>query len=372
MESPLFEWHKAVGAKLADFGGWQMPIEYPKEIEGLSAGGVLAEHAAVREAVGLFDVSHLGKIEVSGIGAAMFLNRIFTNDLGRIGHGSAQYNLLCNESGGVIDDLIVYRYAEDKFFLIPNAANCGAVFDVLVCANDLGLKISNDHHEFGVLALQGPKSAEALARIGLDLDLDYMAFVEVQIPGFESLGTVIICRTGYTGEIGYELVPKWNSVLPLWHLLLTAVIAEGGRVCGLGSRDTLRTEMGYPLHGHELSLDISPLQANAGWAVALSKEHFHGREALVTEKSKGVVRILRGLISLDRGIPRSGMNVLDTGGNVVGLVTSGTFSPTLKNGIALALVRPDIEIGSELAIDVRGRTSAVKVARVPFVPTHVR
>ena len=372
MESPLFDWHSGAGAKLADFGGWQMPIEYPKAVGGLSAGGVIAEHTAVRETVGIFDVSHLGKIEVSGIGALIFLNRVFTNDLDRIGHGSAQYNLLCDESGGVIDDLIIYRYNDEKFFLVPNAANCASVFAVLEQANDLGLIIKNAHHDFGVLAVQGPKSAELLATLGVSVDLDYMAFTEVTIPGHEDLGSVIICRTGYTGEFGYELIPSWSSTLPLWELLVAAVEKVGGRICGLGARDTLRTEMGYPLHGHELSLSISPLQANAGWAVALKKAAFHGHDALVAEKANGVPRILRGLLAQDRGIPRGGMNVLDASGAIVGEVTSGTFSPTLKTGIGLALIKPDIEIDAELTIDVRGRSSVVKVVKPPFVASHVR
>ena len=372
MESPLFDWHTKAGAKLADFGGWDMPIEYPKPIGDLSAGGVLAEHAAVREAVGIFDVSHLGKIEVSGFGSLIFLNRIFTNDLDRIGHGSAQYNLLCDSNGGVIDDLIIYRYTEDKFLLVPNAANCAAVYDVLVAANDMGLTITNAHRGYGVLAVQGPKSKDVLAELGIEVDFDYMAFQELTIPGNESLGHVVVCRTGYTGEFGYELLPSWNSTPALWELLFTAVQKHGGRVCGLGARDTLRTEMGYPLHGHELSLGISPLQANAGWAVALGKSHFHGQAALVKEKADGVPRILRGLLATDRGIPRGGMNVLDADGAIVGIVTSGTFSPTLKNGIGLALIKPDIAIGSELTIDVRGRSSVVKVVKPPFVPSHVR
>jgi aminomethyltransferase len=372
MESPLFDWHSQAGAKLADFGGWQMPIEYPKAVGGLTAGGVIAEHTAVREVVGIFDVSHLGKIEVSGVGALMFLNRIFTNDLDRIGHGSAQYNLLCDASGGVIDDLIIYRYSDEKFFLVPNAANCAAVFAVLESANDLGLTIKNAHHDYGVLAVQGPKSKELLAELGVSVDLDYMAFTEVTIPAQENLGSVIICRTGYTGEFGYELIPTWSSALPLWELLVAAVEKLDGRICGLGARDTLRTDMGYPLHGHELSLSISPLQANAGWAVALKKENFHGRDALLAEKEIGVSRILRGVLAQDRGIPRGGMNVLDARGAIVGEVTSGTFSPTLKSGIGLALIKPDIAIDAELTIDVRGRSSIVKVVKPPFVPSHVR
>ena len=372
MESPLFDWHSQVGAKLADFGGWQMPIEYPKAIGSSTPGGVIAEHGAVREFVGIFDVSHLGKIEVSGVGALLFLNRIFTNDLDRVGHGSAQYNLLCDESGGVIDDLIIYRYNEEKFFLVPNAANCAAVFAVLEAANDLGLNIKNAHHDFGVLAVQGPRSKELLALVGIAVDLEYMAFTEITVPGHDELGPVIICRTGYTGEFGYELIPTWSSTVPLWELLVAALSQVEGRVCGLGARDTLRTEMGYPLHGHELSLEITPLQANAGWAVALGKSHFHGHDSLAAEKRTGVPRILRGLLAQDRGIPRGGMKVLDARGHVVGEVTSGTFSPTLKVGIGLALLLPSIPLDSELVIDLRGRSSVVKVVRPPFVPSHVR
>jgi aminomethyltransferase len=372
MESPLYDWHAAAGAKLADFGGWQMPIEYPKPVGVLSAGGVIAEHTAVRETVGIFDVSHLGKIEVSGIGALMFLNRIFTNDLDRIGHGSAQYNLLCDSTGGVIDDLIIYRYSDEKFFLVPNAANCAAVFKVLEDSNDAGLTIKNAHHDFGVLAVQGPRSKELLASLGVEVDLEYMAFTEVTIPAHPELGTIIICRTGYTGEFGYELIPTWSSALPLWELLVAALPTFEGRICGLGARDTLRTEMGYPLHGHELSLEITPLQANAGWAVALKKSAFHGQEILVAEKERGVARILRGLLAQDRGIPRGGMDVLNSSGEIVGVVTSGTFSPTLKTGIGLALIKPDISIDAELTIDVRGRSSVVKVVKPPFVASHVR
>ncbi len=372
LESPLYKWHINAGAKMADFGGWQMPIEYGKEIGALSAGGVIAEHTAVRTSVGIFDVSHLGKIEIKGEGALAFLNKIITNDLNKIGNANAQYNLLCDESGGVIDDLIVYRYSEDHLFLIPNAANCASVYDVLVAANDQGLEITNAHKSYGVLAVQGPKSAAFLKELGIEVNLDYMAFTEITIAGKEALGKVIICRTGYTGEFGYELLPAWNSATQLWEYMFQALGKFDGRVCGLGSRDTLRTEMGYQLHGHELSLEISPLQASAGWAVALSKSEFHGKNALVGEKEKGVGRILRGLLSQDRGIPRAGMNVIDGNDQVVGIITSGTFSPTLKAGIGLALIKPDIAIGSALKIDVRGRTSDVLVTKPPFVPSHVR
>ena len=372
MKSPIFDWHHNAGAKLADFGGWDMPIEYPKgAIDGFS-GGVLAEHAAVRERVGLFDVSHLGKISVQGEGALEFLNTMITNDLLRITSGSAQYNLLCDASGGVIDDLIVYQKSDTDFFLIPNAANCADVFSVLHKNAPAGITVVNVHEGYGVFAVQGPLSTKVMESLGLSLDLDYMQFTEVEIPGHADLGKVIVCRTGYTGEFGYELLPVWSSALELWELLVKEIAAHDGRVCGLGSRDTLRTEMGYPLHGHELSREISPMQANSGWAVALAKPYFEGSAALVLEKSTGVSRIMRGLLVSDRGIPRAGMNVLGSEDQQLGTITSGTFSPTLKTGIALGLISPTIKIGDEVTIDVRGRKSTATVVKLPFVPSHVR
>ena len=368
-ETPLLSWHSEVGAKLADFGGWQMPIEYPQAIptsSGLTipAGGVLVEHHAVRESVGLFDVSHLGKIEVVGDGVLAFLNGILTNDLNRISAGSAQYNLLCNDHGGVIDDLIVYRHSDDHAFIIPNAANCADVFAVLVAANDCELTITNMHTSYGVLAVQGPKSVEVLKAIGIDVELNYMQF--------GIYGELLICRTGYSGEHGYELIPLWENTVELWLTLVDAVAGLGGQVCGLGARDTLRTEMGYPLHGHELSLEISPLEAGVAWAVSLAKPNFVGRETLVAQKSAGLKRISKGLVSQDRGIPRAGMSVLNSDGELVGVTTSGTFSPTLKKGIALALLNPEVEVGEVVSIDIRGRSCSAEVTKIPFVASHVR
>ena len=372
LQSPLHQWHLDSGAKLADFGGWDMPIEYPKFIVNGEAGGVIAEHMAVREKVGIFDVSHLGKIEIKGEGALDFLNGILTNDLNKISDGSAQYNLICNDAGGTIDDLIVYRRSPSDLFLIPNAANCAAVYEAILSVENPKIAITNEHTLHGVLALQGPKATQVLARLGIDTAFDYMQFEERVIPNHEALGSVIICRTGYTGEFGFELVPSWESTPAVWQLLLDAMKEFGGRVCGLGSRDTLRTEMGYPLHGHELSPNISPLEANAGWAVALKKPTFHGQASLKALKANGLPRILRGLTSSDRGIPRPGMDVLNRAGAIIGIVTSGTFSPSLKTGIALALIDPSVEIGENLTIDVRGRSSAVVVTKPPFVESHVR
>ncbi|TQS44547.1 glycine cleavage system aminomethyltransferase GcvT [Cryptosporangium phraense] len=359
--SPLHDRHVALGAKFAEFGGWEMPLQYT---------GVIDEHTAVRTAVGVFDVSHLGKALVSGPGAAEFVNACLTNDLGRIGPGKAQYTLCCEESGGVVDDLIAYYYADDRVFLVPNAANTGAVVALLAAAAPAGVTVADQHTEYAVLAVQGPQSSALLSSLGLPADHDYMGFVEAEHEGVP----VIVCRTGYTGEHGYELLPLAAYAEPLWDALLGAGAALGVRPAGLGARDTLRTEMGYPLHGQDLSREISPVQARSGWAVGWNKPAFWGREALLAEKAGGPRRRLTGLESLDRGIPRPGMAVLDADGAAIGTVTSGTFSPTRKVGIGLALLdtASGASAGDEVTIDVRGRRSRVRVTEPPFVPSHVR
>jgi aminomethyltransferase len=372
VKSPLYEWHVKNGAKLADFGGWDMPIEYPKGIDvtgKVLLGGTIAEHTAVRERVGIFDVSHLGKISVIGNGAKEYINSLITNDLNKIDSGQAQYNLLCNDQGGVIDDLIVYELTPDSLFLIPNAANCSEVEKVVRANAPTGLAIKNEHEGYGVLAVQGPKSDDVLAELGIKVSLEYMSFTKIN---HEQFGELIICRTGYTGEFGYELLPKWSSSEPLWNALVIAVSKFDGAVCGLGARDTLRTEMGYPLHGHELSLEITPIQASASWAVVLDKPTFKGKDVLLAEKAAGPKTAMRAIKVNDRGIPRAGMKVMNTDGTEIGTITSGTFSPTLKVGIALALVNPEYKSGSDVQIDIRGRISNGTLVKLPFVESHVK
>lgn len=360
--SPLHDWHASRGAKLADFGGWEMPIEYPTA----SGGGVLAEHQAVRERVGIFDVSHLGKARLTGPGARAFANSALTNDLNRIEPGKAQYTMCCDASGGVVDDLIVYLRADDDLFLIPNAANTAEVVRRLKAAAPADIVIADQHHNYGVFAVQGPLSTQVLESVGLPSDLPYMAFVDAQWRGHD----VIVCRTGYTGERGFEIVPRWEDAEALWSELVAAIESLDGRVCGLGARDTLRTEMGYPLHGHELSLDITPVQARAGWAVGWRKDAFWGDQVLRAEKEQGAPRVLRGLRATDRNIPRAGMRVLKDGAEV-GEVTSGTFSPTLKVGIALALIESRLIPGDQVVLDIRGREATFDVVDTPFVASHV-
>ena len=357
LRGPLHDRHLALGAKMADFGGWEMPIEYP-------GGGVLKEHAAVREAVGVFDVSHLGKGVVRGPGAVDFVNERLSNDLRRVGIGQAQYTMCLDpDSGGVVDDLIAYVRAEDEVFLIPNAANTSEVVSRLAADATSGIEVVDLHTTLAVIAVQGPRSPELVAALGLPTDHDYMSFTRA--------ADLTVCRTGYTGERGYELLPRWDEAGAVWDALLDKGSALGVLPCGLGARDTLRTEMGYPLHGQDLSLAITPVQAGSSWAVGWDKPAFWGRDVLLRERAEGPARTLLGLESQDRGIPRSHMQVTRDG-RVVGEVTSGTFSPTRRLGIGLALLEKGTGVGDEVTVDVRGRTSTMRVVRPPFVPSHVR
>ncbi len=359
---PLHARHVASGARLADFGGWSMPLEH-------AGGGVLAEHAAVREAVGVFDVSHLGKARVAGPGAADHVNATLTNDLRRIGPGQAQYTLCCDDqSGGVVDDLIAYLRSDEDVFLVPNAANTAEVVRRLQDGAPQGLQITDLHTGYGVLAVQGPLADEVLTDLGLPVGHDYMSFVEVDWHG----APLIVCRTGYTGERGYELLPRWDDAGPLWDALVEAAGSRGGRAAGLGARDTLRTEMGYALHGHELGADITPVQARVGWAVGWKKESFWGKAVLSAEKASGSARVARGLLALERGVPRADQDVVGAAGAVVGRTTSGTFSPTLRQGIALALLDASVGEGDEVSVDVRGRRIRCQVVRPPFVQVQTR
>jgi aminomethyltransferase len=359
LTSPLHERHVALGAKLAPFGGWSMPLEY-------AGAGVVKEHTAVREAVGVFDVSHLGKAVVRGPEAAAFVNRALTNDLGRIGPGRAQYTLCCDAAtGGIVDDLIAYLHADDHVFLMPNAANTADVLARLTAAAPAGVELVDEHRTHAVLAVQGPRCDEVLAAVGLPVGHDYMSFVEATVDG----STVVVCRTGYTGERGYELVCENAAAGPLWDALLAAGEPLGMLPCGLGARDTLRTEMGYPLHGQDISLAVSPVEARLGWAVGWGKDAFWGRDALVAQREQGPARTLRGLVATGRGIPRPGMRVMLTADVPLGEVTSGTFSPTRRLGVGLALIASQVGEGAEVSVDVRGRREVFLVTRPPFVET---
>lgn len=358
--TPLHGRHAVAGAKTADFGGWDMPIEYE---------GVVAEHTAVRTAVGVFDVSHMGKARIHGPGAVDFLNSTLANDLGRVGSGQAQYTMLLNDRGGVIDDLIVYRWADDEVFMIPNAANAATVVAALREAAPAGVSVDDHHEDHGIIAVQGPRSADLVGSLGLPTEHDYMTMVSA---GFDGV-PVVVCRTGYTGEHGYELVAPASVLGSLWDALLVRGAGLGVARAGLGARDTLRTEMGYPLHGQDISPDISPVEAMLGWAVGWDKPAFAGKAAVSAQRAAGPVRRLRGLLALDRGIPRPHMEVLaGVGGARVGEVTSGTFSPTLRQGVGLALLDAAVGVDDEVIVDVRGRAARFRVVKPPFVSPSTR
>ncbi|MDE9366436.1 glycine cleavage system aminomethyltransferase GcvT [Luteipulveratus sp. YIM 133132] len=355
--SPLHDRHTALRAKMADFGGWEMPIEYP-------GGGVLREHTAVRERVGIFDVSHLGKALVKGAGAADFVNSCFTNDLRKVEPPKAQYTMCCDEeTGGVVDDLIQYFKAEDEVFLVPNAANTAEVVRRMNAVVPQGISVTDQHSDFGIIAVQGPRSVEVVEALGLPTDLEYMSFTEADWQG----RPVIVLRSGYTGEKGFELVPRWEDTPALWDALVEAMQPYDGLPCGLGARDTLRTEMGYALHGHELTMDITPNMARAGWAVGWKKESFWGKKVLEAQRAEKTCRLSWGLLATGRGIPRAECEVKNADGTVIGVVTSGTMSPTLKQGIALVLLDRGAEEGDEVVVDVRGRDVPAKVVKPPFV-----
>lgn len=372
-QSPLHARHVAAGAKFAQFGGWSMPLEYPT--------GVVAEHRAVREAVGLFDVSHLGKVLVSGPGAAELVNRTLSNDLARVGAGKAQYTLCLAPDGGILDDLIAYFHDDSHVLLVPNAANSATVAHLLQeAAAGSEVKVVDHHEAFAVIAVQGTRSDEVLTAVGLPAGGEYMAFVEADFvlpetlsgePTADSVG-VVVCRTGYTGERGYELIVANDGAVALWDALLVAGAEHGVVACGLGARDTLRTEMGYPLHGQDISPQHNPVEAGLGWAVGWDKPEFFGREAALAIREAGPSRRLRGIVATGRAIPRPGMAVSLTQHVPLGDVTSGTFSPTLGKGIGLVYVPVSVAPDAEVGVDVRGRREIFALTKPPFVETSVR
>lgn len=344
--SPLDEAHRALGAKLAPFAGWEMPLEYE---------GTLAEHASVRERVGLFDVSHLGKLMVTGAGAGRFLDELLSNRIADLAPGRARYTLMLDEGAGIIDDLIAYAVAPELVLLVPNASNVDEVEARLRRAADPGVAVEG--LEWVTLALQGPESPATLRDVLPEVpELGYMRCAEVD--------GIIIARSGYTGEVGFELFAAPGRGRDLWRELLDAVIAHDGLPCGLGARDTLRLEMGYPLHGNDLDRDTTPREAGLAWAVAEEKASFVGKDAYLSREPR---KTLVGLSSLDRLIPRHRHAVLRAS-DVLGTVSSGGFSPTLRHGIAMAYVEPgSVTPGDEVEIDVRGRRSRAKVVEPPFV-----
>jgi aminomethyltransferase len=343
-QSPLDAEHRALGARTTDFGGWEMPLSYPK--------GTLAEHRACRERAVAFDVSHLGTVRVDGAGACARLQTELTNDLGKIGPGRAQYTHLLDPSdASVLDDIIVWWVDEQEFHVMPNASNTARVRDAIGGEDVTGTR--------AVIAVQGPEARERLASTAPDA----AAVPRFAVRRFEWKDAACVAAgTGYTGEDGVECAVPAAIAPAFWRSVLDA----GVEPAGLGARDTLRLEAGLPLHGHELGPGITPLQADLGWVVAWDKGDFRGRAPLASERERGVARRLRGLTVEGRQPPRAGSGVL-LDGTRVGEVTSGNFSPVLGHGIALAFVPPALEPGARVEVEVRGRRLAAVLVRTPFV-----
>jgi len=347
--------HKALGAKMVEFGGWEMPVEY---------SGITQEHLAVRTRAGLFDVSHMGEIEVQGRGALALVQRVTSNDASRLKPFQAQYTALMYPQGSAVDDCIVHRLAEDYFFICVNAANTDKDFDWIVRHNTLGAEVRNVSADYGQLALQGPRAASILAKV-TDADLGklrYFECVKAKSCGVEGL----MARTGYTGEDGFEFYFPAAESERVWKGWLEAGSIEGLVPAGLGARNTLRLEAAYPLYGHELDEETTLLEANLGWICKLEKGDFLGRDVLVKQRQQGIPKKLAGFEMTERGIARDGYAVL-IDGDAAGRVTSGSPAPFLKKNIGLTYLAPDkAEVGREIQVEIRGRPVAARLVPLPF------
>jgi len=352
--TPLYDRHRALGARMVDFAGWEMPVQYT---------GILDEHHAVRRRAGLFDVSHMGEIEVRGDGALAACQRVTPNDVARLADGRAQYTLFLLPSGGIVDDVIVYRHAADRFLFCVNASNRERDLEHLR-EHVRDAEVVDRSDEYGLLALQGPRATAVLAAL-VDValgDVPRFGFAAGRVAGYEA----VVAHTGYTGEDGWEIYCKAEETPPVWDEILSAGASEGVVPAGLGARDTLRLEAALPLYGHELRTDTMPLEAGLGWVVRMEKGEFLGRAALRRRLAEGVRRRLIGLALVEPGVPRADYRIL-RGGDPVGVVTSGTRSPTLGKGIALGYVDAvAAATGTRLAVEIRNRAVGAEVVPLPF------
>jgi len=356
--TPLYEEHVKAGGKMIPFAGYEMPVQYPE--------GVSSEHRAVRESAGLFDVSHMGEFLVSGDDAVAFVNYLVANDVSQLEPGQAQYAVMCKADGGIIDDLLIYRFP-DRIRLVVNAANIEKDFNwVQRCLGDFGaseVELIDESEDVALLALQGPRSEAILAPL-CDFDVEaigYYRFLEAAVSG----EPCVVSRTGYTGEDGFELYCAPGAAVKLWVVLFEAG-AGAIKPVGLGARDTLRLEMGYALYGNDIDEETSPLEAGLGWTVKLNKGEFIGQGALVTQKERGVARKLSGFTLKHKGFPRPGY-MIRSHGEAVGTVRSGTVGPSVGQGIGTGyLPREHAEPGTEVEIMIRDRAMPADVTRVPF------
>jgi aminomethyltransferase len=353
-KTPLYDAHRKLGAKMVEFAGWQMPVQY---------SSVISEHEAVRTAAGMFDVSHMGEIEIRGQGALEAANRLISNDLARIKEGQAVYAGLLNEQGGFVDDVVAYRFSPERIFICVNASNREEDF-AWIKGHAKGVEVLNRSDEFAQLAVQGPRAVEILRRLTA-VDLSKIAtyhFTEGKVANADC----IISRTGYTGEDGFELYCSPAQAERLWFAILDEGKRDGIQPAGLGARDSLRIEMKYALYGHDIDDAHTPLEAGLGWIVKMEKGEFVGREALQKQKADGVRRKLVGFELVGAGVPREGYSLLKDA-NPIGQVTSGTMGPSVKKPIGIGYARADLAVeGSSFDVDIRGRAVPAKVVKTPF------
>lgn len=356
--TPLYEVYKENGGKTIDFGGWELPVQF---------SGIKDEHETVRTKVGLFDVSHMGEIEVKGPESIAFLQRMLTNDVLKLAPGGAQYTAMCYENGGTVDDLVVYKKNEGDYLLVVNAANIEKDLNWLQANVVEDVELINISSDIAQLALQGPSAEKVLQKLSTNNDLSEIGFFKfkenVDLNGIKAL----VSRTGYTGEDGFEIYCRSEDAASLWRELLEAGKEEGILPIGLGARDTLRFEANLALYGQELSPDITPIEAGIGFAVKTDKKaDFFGKAVLTEQKEQGAPRKIVGIEMIDRGIPRHGYQVY-SGGELIGEVTTGTQSPTLKKNIGLALLKKEFtEIGTEVEVEIRSKRLKAKVVATPF------
>lgn len=355
--TPLYNRHVELGGKIVPFAGWELPVQY---------SGVIAEHQAVRERAGLFDVSHMGEVFVTGPEAEKAIDFLTCNDVKTLTDGKAQYSAIINEHGGVVDDIIVYRYSPRKYLICVNASNSDKDFQWFLDHNRFDAEFTNKSSRYGQIALQGPRAVKILSSIsGLgDIgNLQYFHFQTRDVLGVE----VIIARTGYTGEDGYELFVPWDKTTTIWDALLEAGIPHGLIPAGLGARDSLRLEACLPLHGHELGDDISAYESGLGWIVKLNKGEFVGKDALSRQRTAGPARSLVGFFVEDAGIVRHGDKIFSASGEEIGITTSGTKTPTVNRALGLGLVKSAFaKEGGELFAEVRGRKLRCQIVKRPF------
>lgn len=356
--TPLFEVYSESGGKTIDFGGWELPVQF---------SGIKDEHEAVRTKAGLFDVSHMGEIEVKGPESLSFLQKMLTNDVSKLKQGGALYSAMCYENGGTVDDLIIYQKAEDDYLLVVNAANTEKDFNWLQANAMEGVQIHNVSNEYAQLALQGPHAEKILQKITENIDLSSLGFFKCKENVLIAQISTMISRTGYTGEDGFEIYCQSEDGPALWRAILEAGKEEGIQPIGLGARDTLRFEAKLPLYGQELSPDITPIEAGIGFAVKPDKgSDFFGKAVLLEQKDKGATRKLVGIEMIERGIPRHGYKVY-SGDKVIGEVTTGTHSPTLKKNVGLVLIDKNYSnLCTEVEVEIRSKRLKAIIIQTPF------